>query len=410
MPKIVKQLTDLDIKKAKIKEKDYKLSDGKGLFLIIKSNGTKFFRFDFVFGEKRKSTSFGIYPLTNLKKAREMRDEAKLLLQKNINPISVKRNEKLEEKITFYFVMEKWLEDKKNKISEDSFKNYKQTLEKNLSKNFQNLDVKNIKRKHILDVLNEISNAGYKSAATKVYSLMKKIFQYAILNYVNISNPIDFKISDVVGKYETKNHSAAIEEVEIKELIQKIKRLDNSRVEHLHYSPLYALKIMPYIFMRVSSFLSSKWEHIDLQNNTWYFPAENMKTKKEYLYPIPIQVRELLLKLKDETVIDSEFVFHSAQNRPEKHLSRATVNTYLKKWVGYEGDVTLHGFRSTFSTIAHEFRNEHKKDSLIIEACLTHCDKDIVRRTYNRESKYKYLEDKKMLIDWYARYIDNLCS
>lgn len=134
-----------------------------------------------------------------------------------------------------------------------------------------------------------------------------------------------------------------------------------------------------------------------------------MKSKKEYLYPIPVQVKKLLLKLKDLVAIESEFVFHSAQNKPEKSLSRSTVDTYLRKWVGYEGDATLHGFRSTFSTIAYEYRSEHNQDSLIIEACLSHTDKNAVRRAYNRESKYKYFEDKKVLIDWYANYIDNLC-
>lgn len=409
MPKTVKQLTDLDVKKAKIKEKDYKLTDGKGLFLVIKTNGTKFFRFDFVFGGKRKSMSFGVYPLVNLKKAREMRDDAKQLLLKNINPITFKKEEKIDEKITFQFVMDKWFENIKNRVESQSFMNYKQSLDKNLSKNFKNLDLKNIKRKHIIDILNEIIERGHKSAAIRIHSLLNKIFQFAILNYIDILNPIDFKVGDVVGKYEVKNHSAAIEPDEIKELIKKIKNLDNTDIKFLHYSGLYALKILPYIFVRISSLLKSKWEHIDFENNTWYFPAENMKSKKEYLYPIPVQVKKLLLKLKDLVAIESEFVFHSAQNKPEKSLSRSTVDTYLRKWVGYEGDATLHGFRSTFSTIAYEYRSEHNQDSLIIEACLSHTDKNAVRRAYNRESKYKYFEDKKVLIDWYANYIDNLC-
>ena len=44
MPKVVKPLTDKEIKSSKPKEKEYKLSDGQSLYLVVKTNGTKFFR------------------------------------------------------------------------------------------------------------------------------------------------------------------------------------------------------------------------------------------------------------------------------------------------------------------------------------------------------------------------------
>ena len=55
MPKVVKPLTDKEIKSSKPKEKEYKLSDGQSLYLIVKkTNGTKFFRYDFTFENKKK--------------------------------------------------------------------------------------------------------------------------------------------------------------------------------------------------------------------------------------------------------------------------------------------------------------------------------------------------------------------
>ena len=79
MPKIVKPLSDKEIKAAKAKEKEYKLSDGQSLYLLIKPNGTKFFRFDFKFENKRKSMSFGVYPNVSLSEARKLRDSTKEL-------------------------------------------------------------------------------------------------------------------------------------------------------------------------------------------------------------------------------------------------------------------------------------------------------------------------------------------
>ncbi|PRM92703.1 recombinase [Aliarcobacter cryaerophilus] len=58
MARLVKPLTDKDISTVQPREKDYKLNDGKGLFVIVKIDGTKYFRFDFSYGGKRKSTSF----------------------------------------------------------------------------------------------------------------------------------------------------------------------------------------------------------------------------------------------------------------------------------------------------------------------------------------------------------------
>ena len=73
MPKIVKPLTDTEIKKEKPSKKQYNLSDGQGLSLIITPNESKYFRFDDTFNKKRNSLSFGTYPELSLRVAREKR-------------------------------------------------------------------------------------------------------------------------------------------------------------------------------------------------------------------------------------------------------------------------------------------------------------------------------------------------
>lgn len=91
MAKITKPLTDTEIKKAKAKDKEYKLSDGQGLYLVVKVNNSKFFRFDFTYNGKRKSMSFGVYPETSLKEARDKREKAREQLNNNINPVESKK-------------------------------------------------------------------------------------------------------------------------------------------------------------------------------------------------------------------------------------------------------------------------------------------------------------------------------
>ena len=79
-------LTDTQIRKVKSREKPFKLADGKGLFLLVKPNGSKFWRFRYWFGEKEKSLSIGIYPEVTLADARKKRDEARQLLADDIDP------------------------------------------------------------------------------------------------------------------------------------------------------------------------------------------------------------------------------------------------------------------------------------------------------------------------------------
>ena len=90
MPRITKPLSDTEIKKSKKKEKTYKLADGQGLYLVVKNNGTKFFRFDYSILSKRKSMSFGIYPDISLAEARIKREEARKQVSDGIDPASLK--------------------------------------------------------------------------------------------------------------------------------------------------------------------------------------------------------------------------------------------------------------------------------------------------------------------------------
>lgn len=77
MAKIIKPLNDTQIKSAKPKEKDFTLSDGNGLYLLIKSNGSKIWRFNYISPDSKKRTlvSFGSYPEITLFNARQKRDE-----------------------------------------------------------------------------------------------------------------------------------------------------------------------------------------------------------------------------------------------------------------------------------------------------------------------------------------------
>ena len=85
-------LTDRKIQNAKPASKKFKLFDGKGLFLLIHPNGSKYFRWDYTFEGKRKTLALGVYPETTLKQTREERLEAQKLLREGNDPLEVRKD------------------------------------------------------------------------------------------------------------------------------------------------------------------------------------------------------------------------------------------------------------------------------------------------------------------------------
>ena len=87
-------LTDTSIKNAKPGEKARKLSDEKGLVLLVNPNGSRWWRFRYRFDGKEKMLALGVYPEVTLKEAREKRDEARKMLRDGIDPSQAKKAQK----------------------------------------------------------------------------------------------------------------------------------------------------------------------------------------------------------------------------------------------------------------------------------------------------------------------------
>ena len=170
MSRMTTPLSDTEIKKSKIKEKDYKLSDGKGLYLTIKSTGSKLWRFDFVFNGLRKSMSFGSYPLVSLKNARMKREETRELLINNIDPIVNKKNK--SSFITFEEVLNKWINITKIEWQERTYKRNTGILNKYLLPSVRNLEFSTVNRAHLLKIFTLLVDKNYLETANKLYNLL----------------------------------------------------------------------------------------------------------------------------------------------------------------------------------------------------------------------------------------------
>jgi len=88
------KLTENSIRKAQILEKQYKIYDGDGMFLLIHPNGSKYWRMKYTFDGKSKLESFGVWPGISLKEARQRRHDARQKIKNGINPVEEKRKSK----------------------------------------------------------------------------------------------------------------------------------------------------------------------------------------------------------------------------------------------------------------------------------------------------------------------------
>jgi len=87
-------LTDTACRNLKPSATPYKKSDGGGLRLFVKPNGSKLWQLAYRFAGKEKTLAIGPYPVVTLAAARETRDEAKRALSRNIDPGVLKQEAK----------------------------------------------------------------------------------------------------------------------------------------------------------------------------------------------------------------------------------------------------------------------------------------------------------------------------
>jgi integrase len=159
------------------------------------------------------------------------------------------------------------------------------------------------------------------------------------------------------------------------------------------------------VLCRPTEVRQATWSEIDFENELWTIPAERMKMKTAHVVPLSKQAIKILLEIKPYTE-NKEAIFASPL-RSAKFLSENTVTKAIKI-MGFKDEHTAHGFRHSGSTMLHnlmKIEGAHGADTLIIEACLAHADKNTVRGIYN---KAEYIPQRRALMQFWSDYLDTL--
>lgn len=389
-------LQAITIRNAKPSDKAYKLSDEKGLYLLINPKGGKFWKFKYRFAGKEKKLSLGEFPDVSLKDARDSRDEAKKHLRNGIDPSALKKTKKkakeLENKNCFRAVAYEWHAKSSHKWTTNHAKRIIECLEKDIFPWLGNRPISEISAPELLSALRRIENRGSVETAHRIHQNCGRIFRYAIASGLAERDPSN----DLRGALKTnkKKHFASITEPhKIGALIRAINAYEG------YFVTKCALKLAPLFFVRPGELRKAEWLEFNLDSCEWRIPAHKMKMRTMHIVPVSTQAMEILQELRALTG-DGKYLFPSVRTSA-RPMSENTINAGLRR-LGYtKEEITGHGFRSMASTIL----NEQGWNPDAIERQLAHAERNSIRAAYNYA---QHLPERKKMMQYWADYLSTL--
>jgi len=375
-------LTDSTIRAAKPREKDYKIPDERGLYMLVTTAGGKLWRFRYRFHGKDSAMALGKYPEIRLAKARVRRDEMRERLFYGIDPAAKRRKEKHQVNNTFKSVALEFLERNGTDKCEPR-------LQKYVFPAIGAMPINAVTAPDLLACLRRIEENKVYETAHRVRSLSGRIFRYAIATG-RADRDVAADLKGALIPHKTKHYPAITIPAEVGALLRAINGHESQPVIQL------ALRLAPYVFVRPGELRTAEWSEID--GDMWRIPAEKMKMDRAHIVPLARQAKAIIDELRQWSG-DSKYLFPNLRSK-DRCMSENALNAALRS-MGYTKDkMVAHGFRSTASTLLNELG--WKPD--VIERQLAHKDSS-VRAVYNRS---ELLEERASMMQAWADYLDQL--
>ncbi|APM45688.1 tyrosine-type recombinase/integrase [Klebsiella pneumoniae] len=399
-------LTDIKVRTTKPSDKPFKLTDGRGMHLLINPNGSKYWRLQYRFGGKQKVLALGVYPMVSLGEARRKRDEAKKLVSDGIDPSEKKKADKIEqsEALTFEAVARDWHTACKRKWSDSHSERVLKSLEDNLFSSIGQRKIAELKTKDLLVPVKTVAASGRLEVAARLQQRTTAIMRYAVQNGLIDYNPAQ-EMSGAIAVAK-RTHRPALPFDRFSELLERIESFKGRKLTKL------AVKLTLLIFIRSSELRFARWSEIDFENAMWTIPGEReplpgvkhshrgSKMKTPHLVPLSRQALELLKTIR-EISGECDLVFIGDHDF-RKPMSENTVNKALRS-MGYDTTVEVcgHGFRAMACSALIE-SGKWSRDA--VERQMSHQERNSVRAAYIH--KAEHLDERKLMLQWWADYLD----
>ncbi|PSL20514.1 tyrosine-type recombinase/integrase [Shimia abyssi] len=261
------------------------------------------------------------------------------------------------------------------------------------SRDFGRCPITEITAPMILKTLRKVEAKGNYETAHRLRARIGSVFRYAVASGIAETDPT-YALRDALIR-PTRVHRAAITDPKaLGTLMNEIDSFEGQATTRI------ALKLLAMLAQRPGEIRHAMWPEIDFANRVWTIPAEKMKMRRDHVVPLPTQAIELLDELRRMNG-NGDYLFPSLRTW-KRPMSENTLNAALRR-LGYSGtEMTAHGFRASFSTLANESGLWHPD---AIERALAHVDKNEVRRAYARGDHW---DERVRLVDWWAGYLDEL--
>lgn len=407
-------LTDTKCRTAKPKEKPFKLVDGKGLYLEVKPNGAKAWRYRFELreGDSIKESVFAIGDYVigpsgenseeaqsrragrrfTLAEAREERAKARALVKQGINPAHKRQLDRIKRELensnTFEAVAREWLalKDWADVTRTRRLDMFTRVVFPKIGA----LPVKSITPHHILDVLNNAAKKNGLTVASEAKRSMSGVFELAMSTLRADVDPVH-PVRKALPANKTQ-HKRPLDTEEIGQLLRDVEGHGG------RHETITAFRLMWLTICRPSEAVEAKWAEFDLDRAIWRIPGERMKKRQDHVVPLPNQAVAILRALHGITG-HREHLFPHRDNR-SKPMVTASFRQMLGA-LGWSGKFSPHATRTTGSTRL----NEMGFPSDWIERQLAHAEPNAVRRTYNHAA---HLTDRAGMMQAWADMLDTL--
>lgn len=399
MPRQAVPLTDSRVRRARPRDREYKLSDGGGLYLLVAPTGGKYWRMKYRFGGKEGvPLAFGVYPEVLLAEARKRREAARRKLRGGIDPREQRKALKVGKAAGaengFEVVAREWYARWSPGWSPSHAATVIGRLNLDVFPRLGARPVGEITPSEVLAMLRAIEFRGALETAHRVRTICGQVFRYAVATGRAERDPTG-DLRDALSPYK-KGHLPAI--TDPKALVPLLRAIDAYKGTHVVKC---ALLLVPLLMVRPGMLREAEWCEIDLDEATWSVPGEKMKTNSPHIVPLPLQAVALLRDLRELTG-RGKYVFPCHGN-PDKPMSEGAIPAALHK-LGYKGRQTAHGFRATARTILDEVLRQRPD---VIEHQLAHAVRDPLGRAYNRTT---HLSERRRMMQLWADYLDRLKS
>lgn len=381
MPRAIHKLTDRTCKAA---NKPGMLGDGGGLYLGIRSSGSRSWSFVWKSEGKRHELGLGPYPAVSLAKARMLAADSREAVAEGRNPIEERRKETVptfgECADLFISSMEpQWRNDKHRAQWRSTLSTYGKPI---WSKSVSEIDTDDVLR-----VLNPIWQR-LPETASRLRGRIERVLDYAkVRGWRSGENPALWRghLKSILPARTklSRGHHAAMPYPEVPAFIESLRSLKAISARALEFLILTAA--------RSGEVREASWDEFDLDTNIWTVPASRMKAGKVHRVPLTARALEVVVELKRHQV--SDFVFAGQKtDRPMSNMAYAMLMRRLNL-----GHYTVHGFRSAFRDWAGD-ETHFPRD--IAEQALAHQVGNETERAYRRADALE--KRRELMAEWAA--------